>query len=141
MNFFIQGAFFCLFAQALAFLQKAYEFGNRNLDDSDDSSNFSFASSEYNFSSEFSLCGSVFIKSWNPIQTIFQVQNEQNLLWFGLSLTQQKGDSTQVLYLENENGTITSYRLKLKFLEWNHVCIGKTNFIAFQNSMPYVEVL
>lgn len=133
MNLAIQGVFFVLCAKAFAFLQKAYEFENMNTDDSNESSYFSFASSDFKISSEFSFCGSIFIKSLDSEQLFFQALYDDDLPWFNLYIDHQKETSTQHMFLIVNEAAATPITVETKFVGWNHACIGIINSSIFLN--------
>ena len=130
MNFFIKGVFFSLLVQAVAVLQKAYQFENMNIDNSNASSYFSFASSKFKIVSEFSLCGSIFINSMNSDQVFFQTLYDNNTPWFNLYITQQKETSTQHMFLIINGAATAPAKVEIKFVGWNHACIGKRSILS-----------
>ena len=140
MNIFIQGVFFSILVQALGILQKAYEFGSRSLDDSKEPPSLSFAASKFMVSTEFTLCGSIFINTLNSHQSFFQVLYENNSPWFGLYIQHQKATSSDHLFF-NLNGATgsTVYEVETKFLEWNHACIGELD-LQFPFCLPHVQI-
>ena len=82
--------------------------------------------SKEEFSSEITICSSIYMRSFIMEQSLFQVLDEENKPWFSLYFLQLDENSmTHPLSLAVNGVYSHLHQVQAQPLRWNHACIGK----------------